>query len=723
MTDAIKRKKRPKKTKNGKILGANSGERPQLQERKRQVTELFYPANPAPPEVLENRAYEGMTPEQVYADIWKVINHPIHTPIGYVLYDAANKDYARIFVPHWPSVIVLHEVFDKINTGLSFQDAANWLVTQPPFNTRKSMTAAALRNVWLKVYKRKVDNFETDSEIGLRLNLLRDRSDALKPKDSVQKKAFELRKQRKAAANKISRLESKLRELQDPAPKPKPKKTSGPTAEQSEAPESPEDSPKPRGRKPSATKEIIFEPNPGPQTAFLAAPEREVLYGGAAGGGKSYGLLADPMRYFGHKQFNGLILRRTNDELRELVWKSQEVYPRAYPGAKWQEKKSQWVFPSGARLWMTYLEREEDVLRYQGQAFSYIGFDELTQHATPFAWNYMRSRLRTTAPDLPIYMRATSNPGGPGHQWVKRMFIDPAPANKAFPATDIDTGKVLVYPESHARSGRPLFYRRFIPATLRDNPYLYEEGSYEANLLSLPEMQKRQLLEGDWAIAEGAAFKEFKYSDHVIEPFEIPHTWRRFRSCDFGYSSFSAVHWFAIDPAYDTLYVYRELYVSQFTAKELAAEILELEQGESISYGVLDSSCWHNRGQIGPSIAEEMISMGCRWRPSDRTNGARVAGRNRLHELLRVRDDVTEMPGIVFFNTCRQIIADLPVIPTDPKGTDDIDPRFKSDHAYDSIRYAVMSRPRALSPFEDWDSSERGASRKSWSPASIRFGY
>ena len=747
MTTSPPRKcrKKHKKTKHGKILGANSGERPQLQERKRIAASVFYPANPAPPDLLSHMAYDGLAPQQIYDDIWKILNNPIHIPIGYTFFvdfveksgassldEQGRKEYARIFVPHWPSVLVIHQAFDKVNQGVAFGEAATWLINQPPFQNRKSMTAAALRNVWLKVYKRKVDNFETDSEIGLRLNLLRERSDALKPKDSVQKKAFELRKQRRAAANKISRLESKLKELNNPAA-PAPNKLNKPSTKgaKKDVPSAPsvpsvpnepnELSPPKRTR--FAAKEIIFEPNPGPQTEFLAAPEREVLYGGAAGGGKSYGLLADPMRYFGHKQFNGLILRRTNDELRELVWKSQEVYPRAYQGAKWQEKKSQWVFPSGARLWMTYLEREEDVLRYQGQAFSYIGFDELTQHATPFSWNYMRSRLRTTASDLPIYMRATSNPGGPGHQWVKRMFIDPAPPNKAFPATDIDTGKVLAYPESHARSGRPLFYRRFIPATLRDNPYLYEEGSYEANLLSLPEMQKRQLLEGDWAIAEGAAFKEFRPSLHVIAPFEIPHTWRRFRSCDFGYSSYSAVHWYAIDPAYETLYVYRELYVGQHTAKELARVILQAEDGENISYGVLDSSCWHNRGQIGPSIAEEMISMGCRWRPSDRTNGARVAGRNRLHELLKV-DDTTDAPKILFFNTCRQIIADLPVIPTDPKGTDDIDPRFASDHSYDSIRYGIMSRPRGSSPFDDWggDNSKMGA-KTSWVPASIRFGY
>ena len=297
------------------------------------------------------------------------------------------------------------------------------------------------------------------------------------------------------------------------------------------------------------------------------------------------------------------------------------------------------------------------------------------------------------------------------------MFIDPSPAGRPFVATDIETGEPLLYPENHDRAGEPLFYRRFIPATLRDNPYLFDEGTYEANLLSLPEMQRRQLLEGDWSIAEGAAFSEFRQSLHVVEPFEIPTEWRKFRSCDYGYSSYSAVHWFAIDPSYETLYCYRELYVSKHTGRDLAKAILDLERGESVQYGILDSSCWHNRGQIGPSIAEEMISIGCRWRPSDRSAGARVAGKNRFHEVLKV-DEETGTPGIVFFNNCRQIIADLPVIPSDPKGTDDIDPRYKSDHAYDSVRYAVMSRPKAFSPFD-----MGGKSITAWQPSDSVFGY
>ena len=367
---------------------------------------------------------------------------------------------------------------------------------------------------------------------------------------------------------------------------------------------------------------------------------------------------------------------------------------------------------------MTYLERPEDVMRYQGQAFSWIGWDELTQHPTPFAYLYMLSRLRTTDPDLPLCVRATTNPGSSGHGWVKKMFIDPAPSGKSFDATDLDTGKVLTYPEGHKKAGQALFKRRFIPSKLSDNPYLSDDGVYEANLLSLPEAQRRQLLEGDWTIAEGAAFSEFRVHQHTCEPFDIPPEWRRFRSCDYGYSSHSAVHWYAIDPNFETLYVYRELYVSKHTGRDLAKAVLLAEDGDRVPYGILDSSCWHQRGSVGPSIAEEMISEGTRWRPSDRSAGARVAGKNRLHQLLKI-DDVTEKPGIMFFNTCRQIISDLPVIPSDPKGGDDIDQRYASDHAYDSVRYGIMSRIQAMSPFD----LQHSMAQNSYRPADSTFGY
>jgi len=244
---------------------------------------------------------------------------------------------------------------------------------------------------------------------------------------------------------------------------------------------------KPAEFDPIAAQEVVFKPNPGPQTQYLASSEREVLYGGAAGGGKSYATLADPLRDMNNPDFSGLLVRHTTEELRELIQKSQELYPKAIPGIKWSERKSQWTTPRGGRLWMSYLDKDTDVMRYQGQAFNYVAFDELTQWNSPYSWNYMRSRLRTSSKELGLYMRATTNPGGPGHSWVKKMFIDPAPPNNPFWATNIETGETLAFPPGHTRAGEPLFKRRFIPASLFDNPYLAEGGDYEAMLLSLPE--------------------------------------------------------------------------------------------------------------------------------------------------------------------------------------------------------------------------------------------
>lgn len=442
--------------------------------------------------------------------------------------------------------------------------------------------------------------------------------------------------------------------------------------------------------------ELVFEPNPGPQTDFLSSSEQEVLYGGAAGGGKSYAMVVDPLRYADNRHSNMLLIRRTTEELRELKNISKKLYTKAVPGASFRERDSTWHFPSGATLWMSYLDKDDDVSRYDGQAYNWIGFDELTQWPTPFAWDYLRSRLRTSKDTgLKLYQRATSNPGKIGHYWVKKMFIDPAPANEPFWATDIDTGDVLKFPKNFSdpeKAGQPLLRRRFIPATLHDNPYLAEDGMYEANLLSLPEHERRRLLEGDWDVAEGAAFPEFSRKDHVIQPFDIPNDWIKFRACDYGYSSHTGVLWFAITPE-DDLIVYRELYVSGVVATDLADEIKKIEADERIRYGVLDSSLWHKRGDPGPSIAEQMIRRGCRWRPSDRSKGSRIAGKNELHRRLQI-DSHTGEPSLFFFNTCRNTIAQIPVLPLDKNNPEDVDTKAE-DHLYDALRYGIMTRPKA----------------------------
>jgi len=462
--------------------------------------------------------------------------------------------------------------------------------------------------------------------------------------------------------------------------------------------------------------DIIFQANPGPQTDFLSASEQEVLYGGAAGGGKSFAMLADPVRYFNNPLSNKLLVRRSTEELRELISVSKQLYPRAIPGIKFLERDKTWIAPSGASLWLSYLDRDDDVSRYQGQAFNWIGFDELTQWPSPFAWNYMRSRLRTTRNSgLNLYQRATTNPGGAGHSWVKKTFVDPAVNNTAFNATDPETGEDIVWPKGHTKQGQPLFKRRFIPATLFDNPYLAEDGLYEANLLSLPEHQRKQLLEGNWDVNEGAAFTEWNRNLHVIEPFEIPNSWARFRACDYGYGSYTGVVWIAVSPD-EQLIVYRELYCSKVIATDLADMILEAEHGEKIRYGVLDSSLWHNRGDTGPSLAEQMVQKGCRWRPSDRSKGSRIAGKNELHRRLQV-DDFTEEPRLVFFNTCTNIISQIPAIPLDKNNSEDVDTNSE-DHLYDALRYGIMTRPR--SSLFDFDPA---AQNSGFQVADRTFGY
>ena len=466
-----------------------------------------------------------------------------------------------------------------------------------------------------------------------------------------------------------------------------------------------------------AAQSVVFKPNPGPQTEFLSASEREVLYGGSAGGGKSYAMLADPLHGLNDPNFSGLLVRHTTEELRELIQKSQELYPRAIPGIKWSERKSQWISPRGGRLWMSYLDKDMDVTRYQGQAFNWIGFDELTQWPSPFAWDYMRGRLRSASSmELGLYMRATTNPGGSGHSWVKKMFIDPAPYNKPFWATNIETGEEIKYPAGHSKAGQSLFKRRFIPASLFDNPYLAESGDYEAMLLSLPEHLRKQLLEGNWDVNEGAAFPEWNRAIHIVEPFKIPSNWTKFRACDYGYGSYTGVVWIAVSPS-EQLVVYRELYCSKVTATDLADMVLEAEAEDgTIRYGVLDSSLWHKRGDTGPSLAEQMNMKGCRWRPSDRSRGSRVAGKNEMHRRLQV-DEYTEEPRMVFFSTCTNTIAQLPSIPLDKKNPEDVDTNAE-DHLYDALRYGIMTRPRS----SIWDYNP-ATQRSGFQASDPSFGY
>jgi hypothetical protein len=452
----------------------------------------------------------------------------------------------------------------------------------------------------------------------------------------------------------------------------------------------------PKALRTVAEENVIFRPNDGPQTDFLAASETDVLYGGAAGGGKSYAMLVDPLRFAHRAAHRALILRRSMPELRELIDKSRELYPKAFPGCKYKEVEKLWNFPSGAKIEFGFLERDADVYRYQGQAYSWIGFDEITHQATEFSWNYLASRLRTTDPEIIPYMRCTANPGGVGAHWVKKRYIDPSPPYESFKGADGLT-------------------RKFIPARLDDNPYLANDGRYEQMLKALPPTQRRQLLEGDWEVAEGAAFTEFDRNLHVIAPFEIPMHWERIKGIDYGYASESACVWGAVDKDDGTLIIYRELYRKGLLGTDLAHIISEMELNDPMSVpGVLDTACWNRTGQTGPTVGETLVKAGHKLRRADKN---RVAGKIQIHEYLKTQQ--SGRPKIQIFNTCPNLIRELQSIPLDKSNPEDVD-THAPDHAYDALRYLIMARPRV----NDTYSQIRQFHRETvFQPADGTFGY
>ena len=443
-------------------------------------------------------------------------------------------------------------------------------------------------------------------------------------------------------------------------------------------------------------KKIIFEPNEGPQTEFLASPERDVLYGGAAGGGKSYAMLVDPLRFCHRAAHRALILRRSMPELRELIDKSRELYPRAFPGCKFREVEKVWNFPSGAKVEFGFLERDADVYRYQGQSYSWIGFDEITHLPTEFGWNYLASRLRTTDASIDPYLRCTANPGGVGAHWVKKRYVDPYEPGKPFKGHDGLT-------------------RRFIPARLDDNPYLSKDGRYEEMLKALPPVQRKQLLEGNWDITEGAAFSEFDPTAHVIPPFQIPISWERVKGIDYGYASESACIWAAVDPTDGTLVVYRELYQKNLTGQDLGQVITEMEIDDPFAVpGVLDTAAWARTGTTGPTVGEALVRSGHKLRRADKN---RIQGKIQIHEYLKIRH--SGRPKMQIFSTCPNLIKELQSIPMDKTRSEDVD-THAPDHAYDALRYLIMSRPKADDPINRMRNFRL---EQAYRPIDTEFGY
>ena len=432
------------------------------------------------------------------------------------------------------------------------------------------------------------------------------------------------------------------------------------------------------------------------QADFLARFEDEALYGGAAGGGKSEALVAEALRQAHIPHYRALILRKTYPELSELIDKSQRYYRGAFPGAQWSEARHMWRFPSGAKIYFGAMQHTNDRFKYQGRAYDYIAFDELT-HFTQDEYLYLLSRNRASGPGTRVYLRASANPGGIGHGWVKARFLTPAP-----PMQTIWEDVQVRTPDGAVHTARRS--RIFVPSTVFDNQILLQnDPAYAARLAALPDAYRRALLYGDWDAFAGQVFSEWRadpahYADrrytHVVDPFPIPRGWRVVRGFDFGYSRPFSVGWWAISPD-GALCRIRELYGCTGTPNEgvrweparIAREIKKIEQddpnirGRTVR-GVADPSIFDE--SRGESVAQMMEREGIFF---DRGDNSRIAGKMQVHH--RLAFDQNGAPGLTVFSTCRHFIRTVPALVYDPVNVEDVNTAME-DHIYDEMRYVVM---------------------------------
>lgn len=398
------------------------------------------------------------------------------------------------------------------------------------------------------------------------------------------------------------------------------------------------------------------------QNAFITARTTEVLFGGAAGGGKSYGQVVDAflfaMRYAGSKQ---LILRRTFADLdKSIIRTVLGLYPREL--FRYNSSTHTGRFPNGSIIDFGYLAHENDVYQYQSAEYDVIRFDELT-HFTKSQYTYLISRVRG-ANSFPKQIKSSTNPGGVGHIWVKERFIEPAPPNTEFVGEDGQT-------------------RIFIPSLLIDNHFLTErDPEYKNRLLALSESEQKALLYGDWNIFEGQYFDEFREDVHVCEPFKIPKEWRRYRAYDYGLDRLACL-WFAID-SMRNVYVYREYCESNLTIADAAKAMLErTPEDEEIYLTLAPPDMWGRSQESGRSRADMFYENGL---TITKSSNDREAGWLSIKELMR--KDANGEVRIHIFSNCRELIKCLPALIRDEKKpTDCATEPHEITHAPDALRY------------------------------------
>jgi hypothetical protein len=475
---------------------------------------------------------------------------------------------------------------------------------------------------------------------------------------------------------------------------------------------------------------IEWRPNPGKQEEFLALPDTifEALYGGALGGGKTEALVMYPIvrGFYKEPQFNGVIFRRTNPQLeKDIIPLAKRFYGidgRSACGAKYNDTKHSFTFPSGATMHMSHLENPDDVQKHDGIEYNYVGWDELSHFYKPM-YDYLIMRCRT-ASNLPAIMRASAMPGGVGHSWVRERFIDPAP----------EGGKILV----RKIDGIEAFKGIFIPAKMADNPMLTKsDPNYINRLRVLGGIEFKAKAEGDWYAFLGMVFPEFRpdvrenepaNALHVIKPFSIPHWWPRIAAGDWGFKHSTWLGKAALSPD-GRVFVYYEYCHKEKYIAEWASDFKRDSQGETIETFELDPSAWQRRGDEKTIAQQFMEVSGLVANPADND---RIGGKMLIHEMLRWKErpkryipaegftietrnhilrnygseqaanyekmfaeepPEKNLPKLQIFNTCKELIRVLQSLSYDEKDIEDVQ-KFDGDDPYDGLRYLLKAVDR-----------------------------
>jgi hypothetical protein len=469
--------------------------------------------------------------------------------------------------------------------------------------------------------------------------------------------------------------------------------------------------------------EVSWAAQPGGQQQFLSSPIFETLFAGNRGGGKSISLLMDYAQHVGvgfGADWRGVIFRQTYPQLQDIVSLSKKWFPKVWPAAQFNEAQMKWKFPGKEELLFRHILTGDDYWSYHGWSIPWLGFEELTTWPDDKCYKSLFSICRSVHPNMPRKIRATTNPYGPGHGWVKNRFRLPIGPGRL-------AGQVI---RETDLMGRSLPERVAVRSELRENRVMLTADPFYLDRLrgsASNESQFAAWVDGSWDIVAGGMFDDvWKPEIHVIPNIyadQIPDGWRIDRSYDHGQSKPFSVGWWAESNGEPIEIIIRGKKVSigsvpgdlvriaewygctntpneglRMTTREIAFGIMERETrwrlAGRVRMGVADSSIFDDYSP-GHCVAGDMEKCGVHWFPADKGSGSRAQGWQQIRLYMKstwpVPGGKREHPGIYICEGCDQFTRTVPALPRDEKKIDDVD-TTSEDHIGDEVRYRLRMK-------------------------------